>query len=159
MGLTPSVWGPCAWTTFHLFAAGAPEALGEADRARYAGFFAAAAEVLPCQKCSVHFKEVLAASPLEARTRGELEDWLVGLHNRVNADLGVPQMEPAAARALWAARAAGWEPMGAKTSGGAGSAGVSAGVGAGALWAAAGVAVGAAVTWGWLRRGRTRSRR
>jgi hypothetical protein len=160
MGLAPHVWGPCAWTTFHLFVAGAPAQLGEADRARYAAFFAAVAEVLPCGKCSTHFKQVLADMPLTGvDTREALVDWMIAAHNRVNADLGKPLMDEAAARARWAAVASGARSaLDEKTNGGAGmGAGASAGIGLGLL--VVGIVVGSGAAAFWFKRQRTRSRR
>ena len=109
MGLAPAVWGPATWKTIHLLAAGAPEALSDAQRAQYRAFFAALGPVLPCAACAQHLPEVLAALPLDESVRGreELLLWSVRLHNRVSADLGKPTLPEAAAVAHWKAVAGG----------------------------------------------------
>ena len=51
-------------------------------------------DLLPCAKCRVHFRQEIAADPVEPHvgSRAAIEKWLVDLHNRVNARLEKPQL-------------------------------------------------------------------
>ncbi len=92
----PNVWGPASWKTIHLFALGYPNPPTQEDRRRYANFYKAMGEVLPCSTCRVHFKQHLETLPIEPHldTRGRLFEWTVALHNKVNASTGKPQRTP-----------------------------------------------------------------
>lgn len=115
MGIQPSLWGPYLWTALHLICEGAPLALDDAHRQHYRAFFEHLAHVLPCEKCSGHMQQLLAAKPLgnDVMTRQHLVDWCIDLHNAVSSDIAKdggathPPMDLAEARKHWSAVAAG----------------------------------------------------
>ena len=69
--ISPKIWGPYFWKTFHLTAFGYPENPNEKDKKVYKTFYKNFANILPCDKCS-----------LEARKLNELVDWDSILKNR-----------------------------------------------------------------------------
>ena len=65
----------------------------------YNTFFLNLGNVLPCDKCTKHYKEHLIKYPLSENlnSRKELVLWLINIHNEVNKSLGKPVMEPSVA--------------------------------------------------------------
>lgn len=71
--ISPKIWGPYFWKTFHLTAFGYPEKPNSKDKKVYKTFYKNFSNILPCDKCS-----------LEARKLDELINWEFILQNRKN---------------------------------------------------------------------------
>ncbi|XP_062213535.1 FAD-linked sulfhydryl oxidase ERV1-like [Phragmites australis] len=55
----------------------------------------------PCKECADHFKEVLKADPVQARSQAEFSQWLCYVHNVVNRSLGKPIFPCQRVNARW----------------------------------------------------------
>lgn len=83
---------------------GAPEKLDAEQQLWYKQFFHSLGNVIPCKRCSEHYRENLEKSPLSASSLNSAESlfqWSVKLHNNVNQMLGKPVVEPMEARSFW----------------------------------------------------------
>ncbi|KAL1530879.1 hypothetical protein AB1Y20_001772 [Prymnesium parvum] len=76
--------GRSAWTLLHTLAANFPEGATPRQRARAETFVRALGGLYPCAACAAHFREYMAAHPVQAASRQELSLWLCGAHNAVN---------------------------------------------------------------------------
>src|SRR3990167_10277906 len=94
LNLAPSSWGPVAWKLLHSVAAGYPDRATPQEQASLTQFIHGLPDLLPCAMCRVHFRQEIAADPVEPHvgSRAAIERWLVDLHNRVNARLEKPQL-------------------------------------------------------------------
>ena len=112
----PAHWGPASWAFIHHVAAGYP-VQPNADEARaYGDFFKSLPPVLPCAKCRGHLAENLRAMPPDAALaagRADLFAWSVALHNRVNDQLGKPEISLEKAYKAYFRPAARRAPVGA----------------------------------------------
>jgi hypothetical protein len=90
MHLPPEVWGPIFWATFHLVSLAYPDTPTYAEKRAAKEFFNSMTHLLPCPVCRDHYKEILAAMPVDSwlDDRKSLTEWVWTLHNRVNARLG-----------------------------------------------------------------------
>lgn len=82
--------GRSSWTLLHKVAAAYPTVPTAAERASVENFFSSLGNVYPCDECAMHFRGMLAATPIDARGGTELALWLCARHNEVNARLGKP---------------------------------------------------------------------
>jgi hypothetical protein len=84
-GYDPRVFGPTFWTTMHLVAHSFPSKPTARDAKRYARFFDAIADVLPCVTCRAHFQRQLQATPFPdgVPTRRRVAKWLYRHHCKV----------------------------------------------------------------------------
>lgn len=60
---------------------------------------------IPCEECRAHWREIVRESPPPTRNHLAYFDWTWRAHNTVNARLGKPQYDQAAARKRY-----GWPP-------------------------------------------------
>ena len=96
-GFEPKVFGPVFWRTMHLVAHSFPIRPTAADAKRYARFFHAIADVLPCMSCRAHFARQLARRPFPkgVPTRRRVALWMYRQHNavtkRVNPHKSTPE--------------------------------------------------------------------
>lgn len=83
------VWGPHAWKFIHAVTLGYPEVPTPRTKQKYADFFNAMADVLPCRACRTHFSRLVRTSKCRLtrrilRDRNSLVRWGVRVHNAVN---------------------------------------------------------------------------
>jgi hypothetical protein len=96
--MTPEVWGKHLWFSIHFIAMAYPRNPSYEQRENYKQFYENLWKVIPCKKCSVHYKRHLKELPLEGGSTDFLENnkslfkWTVNIHNIVNESLGKPQM-------------------------------------------------------------------
>jgi hypothetical protein len=76
--LDTSRWGPALWRVLHTIAALAT------DVAPVAAALRSLDGALPCPDCAAHYHAWLAAHPLPT-TVTEAQEWVLALHNAVNA--------------------------------------------------------------------------
>lgn len=89
------IWGPHMWEFLHTVSFNYPETPTQQDKKDMISFFHAAARILPCEKCQVHFQKLLQTDPIEAHveSREVLSRWLVHAHNQVNTRIHKPSMD------------------------------------------------------------------
>lgn len=86
--ISPSLWGPGAWTFIHYLALAYPENPSTEEKENYKNFFINLQNVLPCDKCAENYKQNLQKYPLDtALTNNQsLFKWTVNIHNEVNSE-------------------------------------------------------------------------
>jgi len=96
--MTPEIWGKHLWFSMHFIALAYPRNPSYDQRKNYKQFYENLWKVLPCKKCSVHYRQNLKELPLEDGNKDFLEnnktlfEWTVIMHNIVNKSLGKPQI-------------------------------------------------------------------
>ena len=86
----PIHWGPAAWKFFETVAFHYPKDPTEEEQHAAFEFFNSLKELLPCEKCKVHFEENIGSLPINVESRDTLSRWVVKFHNIVNKSLGKP---------------------------------------------------------------------
>ena len=88
--MDPEIWGPHGWKFLHSMTLSYPDNPSENDRNNFSQFFNILKDVLPCEKCQLHFAKNLQTYPVEnhLENKESLFRWLVDIHNRVNVDNG-----------------------------------------------------------------------
>lgn len=89
-------WGPILWTLLHGLAEKAGQASLPADEIReWQKFLKTTNEMLPCDKCRVHFSAFLKANPAIAlntipytQVKIWIRSWFYTLHNEINVQNG-----------------------------------------------------------------------
>lgn len=87
--IPPSIWGHSAWK--FLFTVAYVYPVQNPDREvqqNYYIYFTHLKNMLPCEKCRIHYDEYLNNNPLQfyLHNRESLFRWLLGLHNQSNSD-------------------------------------------------------------------------
>lgn len=100
IGLLPSCWGNLMWSSIHSIAFTYNPSL---NRASYFNFFMLLGNILPCNKCKVHYYEHLDKDELNRAldTNEGLFKWTYDLHNMVNKSLEVPESEWPSYEKVW----------------------------------------------------------
>lgn len=104
--MTPEVWGKHMWFSIHFIALAYPKNPTYEQRENYKQFYENLWKVLPCKKCSVHYKQHLKELPLDCgkdylENNKTLFAWTVNMHNIVNESLGKPQISLEEAEQLY----------------------------------------------------------
>ena len=88
--MDPEIWGPHGWQFLHSITLSYPDNPSEKDKENHIQFFDKLKDVLPCEKCKLHFAKNLQTYPIEnhLENKESLFKWLVDIHNRVNVDNG-----------------------------------------------------------------------
>lgn len=109
MGISPDIWGPSTWTFLHLIVLSEPETLDTSRLQYYKTLFTVLQELLPCQKCRNHLTTNMGKLKdlSSIKTKRELFDWTVELHNLVNQITNKRTYELEEAFQLWDAIAKG----------------------------------------------------
>lgn len=85
----PACWGPLQWMALHQMLRGYPvSAPSEEKQAALRQYVTAMAEVIPCSKCSSHWKQL--APTVKTGSRYEALKWSIDAHNTVNKRLHKP---------------------------------------------------------------------
>lgn len=82
--ITSEIWGPHLWIYLHTLSYSYPEEPSSKERDEYNFFLESLKEVLPCEKCRIHYKEYLKKNEPKLGSRKELSEWMIDLHNNVN---------------------------------------------------------------------------
>jgi len=87
-----SIWGPSAWRFLHAITFAFPENPSESEKEAAVALFESLRHLIPCGDCCGHYCSELARDPVQphVHSRSSLSEWLVALHNKVNARLGKP---------------------------------------------------------------------
>lgn len=87
MSISPDVWGPYGWSLIHYVALGYPEQPTFDIITKYRNFFISLANVIPCEKCKTHYKQMIDKNPPQLHNKDSLFKWTVDIHNIVNKRL------------------------------------------------------------------------
>ena len=92
----PDFWGPSGWLFLHSITFEYPTLPTEIEKKYYIDFFTNIQYVLPCTICSHHYSNHLVKYPLTEeimKTKKNLVEWLIHIHNEVNKSLGKPVLQ------------------------------------------------------------------
>lgn len=92
MGLDSTIWGPSLWLIFHSIALQYPDHPTLDDQKRYKSFYEQWTFFIPCEKCRIHYQQLLQSNPLQEgslalQNPSSLFEWTVHIHNEVNVSL------------------------------------------------------------------------
>lgn len=91
--MLPDIWGKYMWVSLHLIALGYPTNPSIEEKQAYKDYFENIYKILPCHKCSVHYKQHVNSTPITddiLNDNRSLFKWTVVIHNSVNASIGKP---------------------------------------------------------------------
>lgn len=88
--MLPEIWGAHLWFMLHLISFEYPENPTEYDKRVYHDFYTALKDVIPCEICKKHYRTHIHKHPLTPHLdrRSDLIQWVIDVHNVVNASLG-----------------------------------------------------------------------
>jgi hypothetical protein len=85
------IWGPPAWFFLHSVTLQYPINPTAQDKTNMMTFLTSLGNVLPCEKCQMHYKKNLQELPLNNTvlgSRNNLVNWMIDIHNLVNKSNG-----------------------------------------------------------------------
>lgn len=89
--MNPELWGPHAWYFLYSIAFSYPDNPTMEDKYSTKAFFECIGNVLPCNTCRINYrknKESLPMSEIVLSSRKNLVNWVLSIHNKVNAENG-----------------------------------------------------------------------
>lgn len=94
IGMSPAVWGPLFWTTMSIASLGYSSQPSNEEQTAAKQFYESLAYMIPCAICKDHYRHHLAEYPVTdaVGSRDTLIRWVFTLHNKVNAQLGKPEL-------------------------------------------------------------------
>jgi hypothetical protein len=88
--ISPKIWGPFFWKTFHLSTFGYPHEPNDLDKKTYKLFYETFMKILPCDKCSINSQKISIEDLTEGlESRAALVKWGFNFHNKVNTKIKV----------------------------------------------------------------------
>ena len=92
--IDPNAWGPNMWYIIHIIAVSYPQQPTFQDRKTFQDFYERLVYILPCHKCRMNYSRHLREIPIipYMDNRNKLVEWSILLHNRVNKELGKPEL-------------------------------------------------------------------
>ena len=93
--IKPKIWGPHGWKFLHYVSLGYPEKPTDKEKIYYKNFYYSLQNVLPCEKCAQNYKKNIIEYPIDnhLQNRDSLVKWVIDIHNKVNYELGKPQLD------------------------------------------------------------------
>lgn len=88
--ITPKIWGPHFWIFFHLISLKYPKNPSDLDKLIAFELIHSIYYILPCKKCSHHFKKNIKEFPLnddDISSQEKFIKWFINFHNIVNISL------------------------------------------------------------------------
>ena len=88
--MNPLVWGPPFWFVMHTVSLNYPVEPSYSDKRTHYDFYYIIRNILPCEMCRQHYRELLKQYPIEPflDSRESLISWVILIHNQVNLRLG-----------------------------------------------------------------------
>tara|TARA_B000000477_G_C6084250_1_gene224633 strand:+ start:214 stop:633 length:420 start_codon:yes stop_codon:yes gene_type:complete len=99
--MDPEKWGYHGWYFIHNIALGYDETFSYQKKQNYINFFNVISDVIPCEKCSKHYKEYILKNPPNIKNKDSLFKWTVDIHNNVNKILNKDQISYNKAYDIW----------------------------------------------------------
>jgi ATP-dependent Zn protease len=96
INITPEFWGPHGWIFLHSVTFNYPENPTQTDKINYKSFFESLGNILPCEKCSINYKNHIQKYPIDTHldSKTSLIQWLINIHNITNSQLGKSVLSP-----------------------------------------------------------------
>ena len=93
--IKPKIWGPHGWKFLHYVSLGYPDKPTDKEKMYYKNFYYSLQNVLPCEKCAQNYKKNIIEYPIDnhLQNRDSLVKWVIDIHNKVNYELGKPQLD------------------------------------------------------------------
>lgn len=90
----PTVWGPPTWFFLHSMTLALPSSVPEEQQKAVRELMYNMQKVLPCATCGDNLKEHMQNHPIEPHlsSRDSLVQWMIDIHNMVNANCGKPEI-------------------------------------------------------------------
>jgi len=82
--MDPSLWGYNGWAFIHNIALGYNDINNYQTKNNFNIFFNSIGDVIPCKKCSKHYKEYILNNPPNLENKDSLFKWTIDIHNNVN---------------------------------------------------------------------------
>ena len=94
IGMSPDVWGPIFWNTMHIASLGYADEPNDDEKKAATAFFNSLKYIIPCPICRFHYTTILETNPVEpaVASRAALVEWVYVIHNKVNKELGKPEI-------------------------------------------------------------------
>ena len=86
------IWGNAGWTFSHIITFAYPPEPTEKQKQSALQYFTSLEDILPCQKCQMHYQKLLKEYPPDVTSQDTLSKWFVFIHNQVNQRLGKPEV-------------------------------------------------------------------
>ena len=99
--MDPEKWGYHGWNFIHNIALGYDETFSYQKKQNYINFFDVISDVIPCEKCSKHYKEYISKNRPNIKNKDSLFKWTVDIHNNVNKILNKDQISYNKAYNIW----------------------------------------------------------
>lgn len=100
--MEPKNWGKFGWGFIHNVALGYPNnEISYMEKEQYRIFFTVIGDVLPCEDCRKHYKEMIKDSPPVLVDRNSIFKWTVDIHNKVNKRLNKKIITLSEAYNIW----------------------------------------------------------
>lgn len=92
--MNPDIWGPGAWTFLHTITLNYPKNPNQDIINSHKYFFTLLKDVIPCDKCRLHYSEYLNNNPIDnvLNNKKDFILWLNNLHNIINERNNKPIM-------------------------------------------------------------------
>jgi hypothetical protein len=102
--VSPDNWGPPLWYQMHMKTFAYPNNPSQKDKDDIREFFRGIINFLPCESCKEHYMEFLQKRPIRYQydNRDKLINWLIDLHNEVNARTDKRVLSYQEARSIYA---------------------------------------------------------
>jgi hypothetical protein len=81
-------WGTPAWNFLHALTFEYPDDPSYQTIQNMSAYITAFSDILPCDKCKQHFKQLLIKFPPRLDSQVHFFQWAVDIHNQVNKKLG-----------------------------------------------------------------------
>jgi hypothetical protein len=99
--MEPTIWGSHGWNFIHNIALGYDDKYNYQQKSNYINFFNILGDVIPCEKCSKHYKDYIIKNPPNINNKDSLFKWTVDIHNNVNKILNKKQISYKEAYNIW----------------------------------------------------------
>jgi hypothetical protein len=93
--MNPEIWGKSFWKVIHLIGYNYSDNPSDEDKKNVNDFFDLIGQLLPCEKCRLHYKNHMMTYKLtdnDLISKDTLFKWTVNLHNVVNSTLNKKQL-------------------------------------------------------------------
>ncbi len=92
--ITKKRWGNAVWYLIHFLAKSLPKRISESEAISYKAMIVCLQNLLPCEVCRTHMKEHLREFHIDdyLKSRDDIFEWTVILHNKVSQSLGKHQI-------------------------------------------------------------------
>jgi hypothetical protein len=87
--MSTNYWGPLCWRMLHTISYSSSRIINKESQNDYYKFFVTVLpEIIPCEKCRIHWKENISNPKYLPRVqnRNSMINWLINVHNFINTN-------------------------------------------------------------------------